>query len=134
MTPRRIDRDRLGRWSLGLDAGYCTVLGIVLACSAGWVAHGVALPVPLIVGIGVAVVLWAAGIVWMLTRLTLTSALRIVMVANTVAAIAVSAVSVTAATPPAMIAVLAVAIDVALFAVSQAVALRPSPQLPWVEP
>ena len=130
METRRIDRDRLGRWSLGLDAGYCTVLGVALACSAGWVAHGVALPVPLIVGIGVAVVLWAAGIVWMLARLTLTSALHIVMVANTVAAVAVGLVSVTAATPLAMIAVLAVAIDVALFAVSQAVALRPSPQLP----
>ena len=130
METRRIDRDRLGRWSLGLDAGYCTVLGVALACSAGWVAHGVALPVPLIVGIGVAVALWATGIVWMLARLTLTSALRIVMVANTVAAVAVSAVSVAAATPLAMIAVLAVAIDVALFAVSQAVALRPSPQLP----
>ena len=130
METRRIDRDRLGRWSLGLDAGYCTVLGVALACSAGWVAHGVALPVPLIVGIGVAVALWATGIVWMLARLTLTSALRIVMVANTVAAVAVGLVSVTAATPLAMIAVLAVAIDVAQFAVSQAVALRPSPQLP----
>ena len=88
------------------------------------------MPHALVVAVGVAVVLWAAGIVWMLQRLRLTSALCIVMVTNTVAAIAVSAVSVTAATPLAMIAVLAVAIDVALFAVSQAVALRPSPQLP----
>ncbi|MDO5082839.1 MAG: hypothetical protein Q4D89_05500 [Arachnia propionica] len=130
MDARRINRDRLGRWSLRLDAGYCTVLGIVLACSAGWVARAVAIPPSLVAAVGVAVVVWAAGIVWMLRRLRLTSALRIVMVANTVAAVAVSLVSVTAATPLAMIAVLTVAIDVALFAVSQAVALRPSPQLP----
>ncbi|MDO5068214.1 MAG: hypothetical protein Q4D96_13120 [Propionibacteriaceae bacterium] len=124
MNTRRIDGDRLGRWSLGLDAGYCTLLGLALACSAGWVNQGVALPVPLIVVIGVAVVVWASGIVWMLTRLRLRLALRIVMVANTVAALAVGFVSVTAATPLAVIAVLAVAIDIALFAASQALALR----------
>ncbi|RRD48115.1 hypothetical protein [Arachnia propionica] len=129
MTPRRIDGDRLGRWSLRLDAGYCAVLGVALACSAGWVTRAVAIPPSLVAAVGVAVVVWAAGIVWMLRRLRLTSALRIVMVANTVAAVAVSLVSVTAATPLAMIAVLAIAIDVALFAASQAVALRPWPQL-----
>ncbi|RRD04552.1 hypothetical protein EII34_09600 [Arachnia propionica] len=130
MTPRRINRDRLGRWSLRLDAGYCTVLGVALVCSSGWITHGLPLPPPLIVVIGVAVVIWAAGIVWMLKRLSLSLALRVVMVANTVAAIAVGLVSVAAATPLVVIAVLAVAIDIALFAVSQAVALRPSPQLP----
>lgn len=124
MNTRRVDGDRLGRWSLRLDAGYCALLGAALACSAGWIAQGVRLPDVVIVLCGVAVVIWAAGIVWMLNQVNLRLALRIVMTVNLVAAVAVGVVSMTAATPLVVAAVLAVAVDVALFAVSQAVALR----------
>ena len=74
-----------------------------------------------------AVVVWAGGIMWMLARLPLRSALRFVMAANMLAALAVGVVPATATTLLTMLAVVTVAIDIALFATSQAVALRALP-------
>ena len=90
---RRINGEKFGRWSLRLDAAYCTMLGAAVALFAGPVSEGVALPPPLIVATGVAVVVWAGGIMWMLARLPLRSALRFVMAANMLAALAVFATS-----------------------------------------
>lgn len=124
---RRIDSEKLGRWSLRLDAAYCAVLGIAVAMLAEQVAHGVALPPALITVAGIAVVLWAGGVLWMLSRLPLRTVLRFVMTANVMAAVAVGFVSVMAATVLIVVVVLTVAIDVALFATSQAIALRALP-------
>ena len=124
---RRIDGDTFGRWSLRLDALYCAVLGIAVVLAAGPIAQGVALPPLVIAAVGVAVVVWAAGVMWMLARLPLRRALGLVMIANVLAALAVGLVSLTAATALIVGAVLAVSVDVALFATSQAVALRALP-------
>ena len=124
---RRINGDKFGRWSLRLDAAYCTVLGAAVALFTGQIAEGIALPALLIATAGVAVVVWAGGILWMLARLPLRSALRLVMIANVLAAIAVGFASATAATLLIVLAVAAVAIDIALFATSQAIALRALP-------
>ena len=98
-----------------------------MALFAGRIAEGVALPTPLIATAGVAVVVWAGGILWMLARLPLRSALRLVMVVNVLAALAVGFASATAATPLIVLAVVAVAIDIAFFATSQEIALRALP-------
>jgi hypothetical protein len=127
MTTRRIDGERLGRWSLRLDAAYCAVLGLAVALFAGRIAEGVALPSPLIAATGIAVVVWAGGVLWMLARLPLRAALRLVMIVNVLAAVAVGFASATAATLLIVLAVVAVAVDIALFAASQAIALRTLP-------
>ena len=124
---RRIDGEKVGRWSLRLDAAYCAVLGTVVALFAGRMAESVALPALLIATAGVAVVVWAGGIVWMLTRLPLRSALRLVMIANVLAAVAVGFASASAATLLIVLAIVTVAIDIALFAASQAIALNAIP-------
>jgi len=60
----------------------------------------------------------------LLACLPLRSALRLVMTANLFASLAVAAVSLGGATVLVVLAVLAIAVDIALFAGSQAVALR----------
>lgn len=123
---RRVGADgaRLGRWSLRIDAAYCAVLGVGVAAFAAPIAEGIALSPTLIAAIGVAVVVWAGAVLWMLARLPLRTALRLVMVANLLAAVAVSFASAAAATLLAVLTALAVAIDVAAFAGSQWVAIR----------
>ncbi|MGX1576253.1 hypothetical protein ACX12M_09610 [Cellulosimicrobium cellulans] len=116
--------ERLGLLSLRLDAAYCLVLGVVVAALAPSWAPALRVPVPVLAGLGVAVVVWAGAVVWMSARLPLRAALRTVMVANVVAAAAVAAFSATTAGVLVLLAVLAVAADVGLFAGSQAVALR----------
>ncbi|MGW0829504.1 hypothetical protein [Streptomyces prunicolor] len=86
-------------------------------------ATAVRLPEPVVVGIGAAVVLWA-GVVWWLSLRPSTRNLRLVLAANALAACALAAVSATAASVFALLTLVAVAIDVAGFAGSQAVALR----------
>lgn len=124
---RRINGETFGRWSLRLDAAYCVLLGAAVALFSDQIASGVALPAVFIAIAGVSVVVWAGGILWMLSRLPLRRALRLVMSANVLAAIAVGFASTTAATALVVLAVLAVAIDIAIFAASQAVALRAFP-------
>lgn len=123
----RLQRDRLGRWSLRIDAAYCLVLGVAIALGAGPVAHLVGLPPAVISVVGLVVVAWAGGVCWMLTRLPSRVALRVVMTANVLAAVAVASASVAVATALVAVALLTVAVDVALFATSQAVALRGVP-------
>lgn len=127
MIVRRIHGEKAGRWSLRLDAAYCAVLGTAVALFAEQIAQKIAFAPLLIAVFGVAVVVWAGGIVWMLARLPLRFALRLVMTANVLAAIAVGVASVAAATVLIVAAVVTVAIDVALFATSQALALRRLP-------
>lgn len=125
---KRIDGRGFGVWSLRLDAIYCTILGAAVAISAAPIAAVVALPQPLIAAAGIAVVFWAAVVLWMLMRLRIRTALRAVMGVNILAALLVAVCAVAAGTLLAVVAVLAVAVDVAIFAVSQAVALRTLPR------
>lgn len=116
--------DRVGRLSLRLDAAYCTLLGAGVAIAAPMIAASLPVPVWTLVVAGVAVLLWAGLLLVLLARLQLRTALRLVMVANLLAAAAVAAVSSLGATLLVLAAVLAVAVDIALFAGSQAFALR----------
>ncbi|WGD38021.1 hypothetical protein [Lysinibacter sp. HNR] len=120
---RRLNGETCGRLSLRLDALYCMLLGLVLIGFSKQVAEGVLLAPFLVVSIGIVVVVWAGGIVWMLARLPLRVVLRLVMIANLFAAGAVAFVSTVAATVLVVAAVAAVSVDIAIFAVSQAVAL-----------
>lgn len=124
---RRINGEKVGRRSLRLDAAYCALLGAGLIVWATSIADGVALPPLLIAGVGIAVIVWAAAIVWMLARLPLRAVLRVVMVANIGAAFAVAFVSAAAATLLFVLAIVLVAAEVGLFAASQAIALRALP-------
>ncbi|GMA22417.1 hypothetical protein GCM10025864_01760 [Luteimicrobium album] len=116
--------ERIGRLSLRLDAAYCTVLGIGVAFAAPLIAGPLPLPVAAVVAIGVAVAVWAGVVLLLLARLSLRAALRCVLSANVVAALGIAAFSTTGATVLLLLAVLGVAVDVALFAWSQAMALR----------
>ena len=124
---RRNYGERFGRWSLRLDAAYCAVVGTAVALFAGQIAQGIAFSPLLIAVAGIAVVVWAGGILLMLARLPLRLALRLVMIANVLAASAVGFASAAAATVLIVAAVVTVAIDIALFATSQAIALRKLP-------
>lgn len=116
--------ERIGRLSLWLDATYCTILGGGVAAAAPFIATTLPMPVWLLVVAGVAVLLWAGLILVMLTWLPMRTTLRLVMSANLLAAAAVAAVSTIGATVLVLLTILAVAVDVALFAGSQGFALR----------
>lgn len=123
---RRINGRRVGVWSLRLDAIYCTLLGAGVALTAAPIAEVVTIPQAVIVAAGVAVVLWAGLVLWML-RLRIRTVLRLVMGVNVLAAVLVAMCAVAAGTLLAVVAVLAVSVDIAMFAASQAVALRTLP-------
>lgn len=120
---RNLNGNTFGKWSLRIDAMYCTLLGLAVALGAGAIADSVRLHPGTVALTGVAVVVWAGGILWMLARLPLRRALRFVTIANICAAIVVAIASFSAATILVVLAVIAVAIDIALFAASQAFAL-----------
>ncbi|MFV0433715.1 MAG: hypothetical protein ACK5LO_07045 [Leucobacter sp.] len=124
---KRIEGRKLGVWSLRLDAIYCTLLGGTVALGAAPIAAVVAIPQPLITAAGIAVVLWAGLVLWMLMRLRIQTALRMVMGVNILAALLVAVCAVAAGTLLTVVAVLAVAVDIAIFAGSQALALRTLP-------
>lgn len=110
--------------SLRLDALYCLVVGVAVAASAPALPGAVALPAPAIFIAGLLVVVWAGAVELMRCRLPLAVALWTVMAANFVATVAVAVVSLTAAAVVAALTILAIAVDVSLFAGSQAIALR----------
>ena len=120
----RISGRSLGVWSLRLDAAYCLILGILVAATAPQIATVVALPVPLLVATGLIVVVWSGLVLWMVFRMRLRLALGLVLGVNVVAASLIAAAALTASGTFVGIAVLAVALDVALFAASQMVAIR----------
>lgn len=124
---RRINGRRLGQWSLRLDAIYCTLLGAGVALSAAQIAEVVAIPQLVIAAAGVTVVLWAGLVLWMLVRLHIRTALRLVLGVNIVAVLLVAVCVVAAGSLLAVVTVLAIAVDIAIFAASQALALRTLP-------
>ncbi|MDK8435025.1 MULTISPECIES: hypothetical protein [unclassified Brevibacterium] len=116
--------ERIGRWSLRLDAAYCFVLGSLMMFAAPSISPTVSVPAGYLVVLGAVVIAWAALILLMLRGLELRTALRAVMVANLGAAVAVAAFSTVGAAVFVALSVLAIAADIALFAGSQAFALR----------
>jgi hypothetical protein len=88
---------RLGVLSLRLDALYCAVLGAGVIAGAPFFAPRIGLPAGVVVAVGAAVVVWAVAVAWMAVRLPLRPVLRVVTVANLVAAAGIAASSVTAA-------------------------------------
>lgn len=120
----RFDGETLGRWSLRLDAAYCVLLGGGVALVAAPLTRWVALPEAVLVAAGIAVVVWAGLVLWLVSRVPLRSALRLVMAVNLLAAVVVAAASATSVTVFVVAAVLAIAVDIGLFATSQAIALR----------
>ena len=127
---KRANGHKLDIWSLRLDAIYCTLLGAAVALGAGRIAEAVAIPQPVLVIAGVTVMLWAGLVLGMLLKLRLGLALCLVMGVNILAALLVAACTVAAGTTLAVVAVLTVAVDIALFAASQALALRAQPAEP----
>ena len=121
---KRINGRSLGIWSLRLDAAYCLVLGVFVAGMASQIAAVVALPPSLLFATGVIVAVWAGLVLWMVARLRIRLALRLVMGVNVLAAALIAAAALTAASSLVALFVLAIAVDVALFALSQAIAIR----------
>lgn len=120
----RLNGRTIGIWSLRIDAIYCAILGAAVAVFAQTIARSIALPALVIAVAGVTVMVWAGLVLWMVLKLRIGVALRLVMGVNILAALLVAVSAATAGTMFAAIAVLAIACDVALFAVSQAIALR----------
>ena len=120
----RISGRALGTWSLRIDAAYCFVLGLFVAFAAPQIATVVALPLPLLIGTGILVAVWSGTVLWLVQRVRIRLALQLVMGVNIVAALLIAVAAMTAASALIVIAIIAIALDVALFAVSQAVALR----------
>ena len=120
----RINGRSLGVWSLRLDAVYCLLLGAFVAATGPQIATVVALPPLLLTAGGLLVVGWSGAVLWMVFRLRLRLALRLVLVVNLIAAVLIAAAALTASGAVIVIAVLSVALDVALFASSQLVAIR----------
>ncbi|MBS2537085.1 hypothetical protein KGQ20_30445, partial [Catenulispora sp. NF23] len=93
------DGEKLGRWSLRVGAAYCAVLGSVAALAAAPLARWVALPEAVLAlagagaGAGAVVVVWAGLVLWLLSRVPLRWALRLVMAVNVVAAGVVAVVA-----------------------------------------
>lgn len=114
---------RFGQWSLRLDAIYCAVLGTAVALAADQLAASIALPAVVLRLSGVVVVVWALLVLWMVLKLRLRNALRLVLGVNVLAASLIALCVFTAGNLIAAVAVITIAIDVALFAVSQVVAL-----------
>lgn len=115
---------RLGNLSLRLDAAYCVVLGIIVVLASTQIAQTIALPTPIVVVTGVVVAAWGLWVEWMRRHLERRLALRVVMIANIVATMAIALVSLVAATFFSILVIISIAVDVALFAGSQAAALR----------
>lgn len=116
--------ERIGRLSLRLDAAYCAVLGVSVAVAAPFVAALLPVPPWAAAVVGLVVVFWAGLIRLMAASWPLRAVLRVVMWVNLLAAALVAATSFVGPTLSVVLVVLAVAVDVVLFAASQAVALR----------
>jgi len=114
-----------GRLSLRLDAMYCALGALALALFAGPVSARLAVPWQVTAAVAAGVGVWAFALHRLARRARLRPYLVMALVANTGAAALMAAY---AATRPwrdlFTVLLVAVAIEVAAFAVSQAVALR----------
>ncbi|OYO25260.1 hypothetical protein CGZ93_02110 [Enemella dayhoffiae] len=116
--------ERLARLSLRFDAAYCIVVGLVVAASSSFASAAVALPMPLLVGIGGITALWGGYVCHASATRPIRARTRLVMIADLVASAGLALTGALAGTTVLTLATLALAVDVAAFAVSQGVALR----------
>lgn len=119
-----LDGRKLGLWSLRLDAGYCLILGAIVAAASAQISTIVSLPAVLLVSAGLIVMLWAGLVLVMAARIRLRLALTLVMIVNLLATVLILLASVTAATAMAAIFIVVIACEVFAFAFSQAYALH----------
>lgn len=116
--------ERLGKWSLRLDAIYCLLLGVTLAVVAPFVESRVSIPLDVLRVVGLAVASWGAFVWWAAMVRPLRSVLRLVMVANLLASVALAATGLVAEPVVLTAAALVLSVDVGVFAISQRVALQ----------
>lgn len=109
--------------SLRIDAAYCALLGVSVMVAAPLVTDALATPEPVLITVGAVTAAWAAVLCWLLAKVSLTVALRVVAGANLVAAAGLAIVSTVAATMPLAVALVALAVDIGVFAASQVAAL-----------
>jgi len=114
---------KIGIISLLFDAIYCITVGIGIMLAATYVAPIIGIPVLLTIAIGCATTVWGIGIVGMMRTIPLATALTTVMIVNIMSTIAVATFSATLAGVGVPFTVLAFALDIAAFAVSQGWAL-----------
>lgn len=116
--------ERIARLSLRIDAIYCMVLGITIAGTAPLTATSVAVPLAVLVVVGVAVFAWGGYVGWASRQQPIRTSTRFVMIANIAASLALAATGAVSGATTLALASIVLAIDVAAFAVSQGVALR----------
>ncbi len=119
-----MDAHRVGRVSLRLDAAYCALAAVLVGAFAAPLAEVFAVPGWVLVAVAAGTAGWAAALWHAAGRVAARPWLVTVLAANVVAAVAVAGLAVS--WPAGAFALLlgAVAVEVAAFAVSQAVALR----------
>jgi hypothetical protein len=119
-----VDGQRLGRIALTADAAYCAVAALGVLVFARPLADALAVPIIDVTLAAFGTAAWAVSLRLVARRTVLRPWLVLVLAANVVAASAILAL--VAARPPDGFSLLlaAVAVEVAAFAASQAVALR----------
>ena len=116
-----------GTASLRLDAAYCGLVAVSLAVFAVPLAEALAVPASAVLACAAATALWALAQHRAARGRRLRRWLRGVLVANTVAAGLITALAIARPWDVVSLLLAAVALEVAAFAVSQAVALRRPP-------
>lgn len=119
-----MDGLRLGRLSLRLDAAYCAVVAVCLALFAVPLSGALGLPDGAVLAAAAGAAVWALALHLAAHGTRLQPALVVVLVANTAGALGIAALAVTRPVDALSLLLGGVALEVAAFAVSQAVALR----------
>jgi hypothetical protein len=119
-----VDGHRLGRISLTADAAYCALAALCVLVFAQPLAHALSVPVGSLAVAAAATAGWAAVLRLVARRDALRPWLVRVLVANLVAAAAIIGLAISRPRDGVSLLLLAVALEVAAFAVSQALALR----------
>ena len=122
-----MDGRRLGQLTLRLDAAYCALTGLCLLLFAGPLSEALALRSGVVFAAAVGSGVWALILGVAASRAALRPWLLRVYVTNVLAAGLIAALAVSRPLDAVSVALVAVSIEVAVFAVSQAVALgRPA--------
>ena len=119
-----MDGHRLGRISLTADAAYCALAAVCVLAYAQPLANALSVPVSSLAVAAAVTAGWAVVLHLVARRDALRSWLLRVLVANAVAAAAIIGLAISRPRDGVSLLLLAVAVEVALFATSQALALR----------
>jgi hypothetical protein len=127
-TVAGMDTYRVGRVSLRLDAAYCALAAALVLAFAGPLAGLFAVPVWVVVAVAAGTAGWAGALWHAAGRAEVRPWLAGVLAANVAAAGVIAALAVSRPHDAFALLLAAVSVEVAAFAVSQAVALRrPTP-------